>query len=332
MAHAKASEMSANATPHVLQILHSEQAYKSRSWDYEKGHRILLALRGQVLEASVFEHYLGTNKVKTVVELPTGYGCQMACAHCASGAIRGAVALSAADLLSIYSATLASTGNPEHGLVSLAGIGESSLNAANVLAFAKALKANWPERSITMTTVGIRPAFITRANEAATDLNLKFLQVSLFHPDNARTRQIHGQAFRHYDIGEVLRAVEAATSIHVRFNYVLLKGDNDSPAHLEHLRTLLSPLANRISLRISRLNETDTSRSNGLLPGSDADVLAAAELFRGAGFNAYAFFSSRNDNMNCGQLAWGHYRENNSPRVVISDPTAQLARMEFESA
>ena len=106
------AELSANVSWKLLGSFTSEQCYVSRNWDYEHGERLVLGQGGRIVEASIFHHSLKGVPVKTVIELPTSFGCQMRCPHCASGDIGAAVPLSVVDLAGVYAATAARVEGP----------------------------------------------------------------------------------------------------------------------------------------------------------------------------------------------------------------------------
>lgn len=298
---------SGSASPwRVISSFAKEQHYISRNWDYECGERLVLSQNSRIVEASVFRHSLRGLPVKTVVELPTSFGCQMRCPHCASGDIGVAVPLSAADLSGVYAAASACVEGPR--LVSLSGIGECSLNERAVTTFAREIVGGTNELQFTFTTVGIRPEFVGSINSLAREVPVKLLQISLFHHDDAVVKTVMGRAFLRYDLAELMRHVIDADAIHVRFNIVLIRDFNDTAEAWGGLRRRLSGLEDRVSIRVSQLNETNVSRSNGLRPTTAGRVIDAANWFVREGFDAYAFMSSYNDDMNCGQLIW-NYRQ-----------------------
>lgn len=65
---------------------------------------------------------------------------------------------------------------------------------------------------------------------------------------------------------------------------------------------LFAALKENIVVRISKLNETNCSKANGLLSPDIASMKQLEEICTQNGIKAYTFCSEKNDNMNCGQL------------------------------
>ncbi|MHC2336318.1 radical SAM protein [Bradyrhizobium sp. USDA 4454] len=286
----------------------SEQAYLSRNWDFEVGQRLVIGDGRRIVEASIFRHSLRGQPVKTVVELPTSFGCQVRCPHCASGDIGMIRQLTPVDLEGVYD--IASRGIEGPRLVAFSGIGECSLNERGVFAFARSISRREPA-DFTLTTVGVRPAFVDAVDILARDIPVKRLQISLFHAQTESVRAFMGRAFARYDIDALMERVRVTQRVHVRFNIVLMAGFNDSPDVWRGLGRVFSGLEKNISVRVSYLNETNVSRRNGIAPAPRERVLEAASWFAERGFDAYPFMSSFNDDMNCGQLVW-KYRASGS--------------------
>jgi adenine C2-methylase RlmN of 23S rRNA A2503 and tRNA A37 len=294
----------------------SEQAYLTRNWDFEVGQRLVIGNGQRIVEASVFRHSLRGQPVKTVVELPTSFGCQVRCPHCASGDIGMTRSLTTVDMECVYD--MVSQGIEGPRLVAFSGIGECSLNEREVFAFVRAVAQRQPA-TFTLTTVGVRPAFVDAVDILARDVPVKRLQISLFHPQTETVRAFMGRAFALYDFDALMERVRATQQVHVRLNIVLMAGFNDSPDVWRGLGRALSGLEKNISVRISYLNETNVSRRNGIVPAPRERVLEAASWFVEHGFDAYPFMSSFNDDMNCGQLVW-KYRASTSVPPTESRP------------
>lgn len=290
----------------------SSQAYISRSWDYEDGQRLVIGIGKKVVEASIFRHSLRGMHIKTVVEMPTSFGCQVQCPHCASGGIEMVRLLSASDLGTIYSLVAKDVVGPR--LISFAGIGECSLNARAIFSFARDVVLDAPS-TFTLTTVGIRPDFIDQVDSLSIDIPIKMLQISFFGSRPRQVREFMGPAFARYEIDRLIERIKAASRVHIRINIVLMQGLNTEESDWEGIFKCFDGLQSIISIRVSLLNETSVSRNNGIKPSSRALVVACARWFGLKGFDAYPFMSSFNDNMNCGQLLWKYEREKKATHV-----------------
>jgi 23S rRNA (adenine2503-C2)-methyltransferase len=153
-------------------------------------------------------------------------------------------------------------------------------------------------RAITVSTVGIVPQ-IRRFAEWAGQVNLA---VSLHAPnDELRTRLVPYNA--HFPIRDIMDAVQQyidATRRRVSFEYVLLRGENDSLLLARELALLLRPLSGLAHVNLIPWNpfrEGHFMRSQG----PDADAFAA--VLRAAGVNATIRYSKGLDiSAACGQL------------------------------
>lgn len=285
----------------LLEKRNSAQKYLSRNWNFENSERLIISDGARVVEASVFKHLFNGQHIKTVVELPTSFGCQVRCAHCASGDINIVRGLSAADLWAVYS--IAAQDLVGYRLISFSGIGECSLNESEVFSFVREVSKG-DSVSSTLTTVGIRPNFIAQVDRLAEEAPIKLLQVSLFSYDPNRVRFFLGPAFVKYRIDHLLAQLEMTRRVSLRLNLVLIADLNDRVQDWAEIAQMLARLKSRITIRVSLLNETNVSRMNGLLPTSRRLVVECASWLSDHGFQAYPFMSAFNDNMNCGQLAW----------------------------
>jgi adenine C2-methylase RlmN of 23S rRNA A2503 and tRNA A37 len=302
------SKFGKTANWNLLERRSSSQAYLSRNWNFEDSERLVLTDGFKVVEASVFRHSLDGKHVKTVIELPTSFGCQLQCPHCASGDIARVRGLSCEELKEVYS--IASSGINGQKLISFSGIGECSLNEREVFAFVRYVSREDTVTS-TLTTVGIRPDFIAHVDDLALEVPIKLLQVSIFSGDVEKVRRFMGPAFAKYDIENLVVRLIKVVNAQLRANVVLISGLNESSADWAKIAHQLDALKSRISIRVSLLNETNVSRKNGIRPSSRERVVECASWFIERGFQAYPFMSTFNDNMNCGQLVWDYEQSGN---------------------
>ena len=87
-----------------------------------------------------------------------------------------------------------------------------------------------------------------------------------------------------------------------KINYILIKGFNDSNEDFTAFITKFNEIKNKLVIRISRINITQASEMNGIAGASVERVLEFRENLLEQGYQAYLFYSYKNDNMNCGQL------------------------------
>jgi 23S rRNA (adenine2503-C2)-methyltransferase len=174
----------------------------------------------------------------------TQAGCPAACAFCATGAMGFRRNLTAGEIVD-QALVAADRSADRHGdrnrltHVVLMGMGEPLLNYANSLKAVRLMNREMEigMRGITLSTVGIVPA-IRRL--AAEKLQLT-LSVSLHAPNQALREEIVPVA-KTWDLGTLMdacREYARVTSRRVTYEYVLLAGVNDLPAHADELAALL---------------------------------------------------------------------------------------------
>jgi 23S rRNA (adenine2503-C2)-methyltransferase len=129
------------------------------------------------------------------------------------------------------------------------GMGEPLDNLDEVLKSLEILTADWgfalSPRRITVSTIGITPAMIEFLERSEAHL-----AVSLHSPfDEDRMKLMPVQQV--YPLQEVLREIRSwdfGRQRRVSFEYILFKGFNDSPAHVNELSRILHGIRCRINL------------------------------------------------------------------------------------
>lgn len=231
-------------------------------------------------------------------------GCPAGCTFCAtglSGFTRNLSGVEIADQVHYFAHQLRAQGRRVTNVVFM-GMGEPLLNVPSVQAAVRRLTApgglNLGERRITISTVGIVPQ-MRKLPDWAGQINLA---VSLHAPnDDLRARLVPYN--QHFPIGDILAATREyldRTGRRVSFEYVLLRGVNDTPQLAEELAVLLRPLGGLAHVNLIPWNpfrEGRFIRSEG----PDADAFAAA--LRRGGINATIRYSKGLDiSAACGQL------------------------------
>ena len=225
-------------------------------------------------DGNVIEGVLMKYKYGYTLCISTQVGCRMNCAFCASG-LSGLIRnLQPAEMLGEIIAVNKKQGG---GLgekrkvinVVLMGSGEPFDNYDNTVKFLRLLSApdgiNVSPRNVSLSTSGLVPQMYAFANEKI-PLNLT---VSLHSPFDEERRKIMPVAKR-YSIAEILAACEnyfAATGRRYIFEYVLIKGENDTPRHAEALIGLLKGKPCHVNL--IRLNAV---KEKGLTAGTEKEA------------------------------------------------------------
>ena len=175
--------------------------------------------------------------------ISTQVGCKMGCSFCAStkdGFIRN---LSPAEMLNQIYMIQKDIGQSISNVV-LMGSGEPLNNYENTLKFLNIIHdekgQNISYRNITISTCGVVPRIYDLAKE-----NIPItLSISLHTPFDKEREEIM-PINKKYKLDELLKACKAyeeTTSRRITFEYTLIKGVNDSSAHIEELAKLLRGL------------------------------------------------------------------------------------------
>jgi len=178
----------------------------------------------------------------------TQVGCVMGCAFCATGKIKFQRNLTAGEIVDQVNTVQKDAGRISN--VVYMGMGEP---LANYEAVVKSLRIlNHPKgknigvRHITVSTCGLAPEIRKLASE---DMRPR-LAVSLNAPTDALRMKLMPINAK-YPMAELLKAVrfyQGRTRQRVTFEYVLIKGLNDSTGHAKMLVKLLAGLAHNVNL------------------------------------------------------------------------------------
>lgn len=197
---------------------------------------------GLKIESVLMRHGEGEEKRNTVC-VSSQAGCPMACKFCATGEMGFKRNLSASEIVEQV-LFFARTGNKISNIVFM-GMGEPFLNYENVMAAVRVLNdedgLNIGARKISISTCGVIEGIEKLADEKI-QLNLA---ISLHAPDGALRSELM-PVNKKYPLEKVLDAVDdyiKKTSRRVMFEYLLIKGVNDSPNHARRLaRIMKKPL------------------------------------------------------------------------------------------
>jgi adenine C2-methylase RlmN of 23S rRNA A2503 and tRNA A37 len=295
--------------PTLTQLLTSENTYRSRNWDRERATRYVFSFGPAIVEASFFCHYNGGHLVKQVVELPTSFGCPVACRHCASALLPAVNQLNTGQIVGMFDAIVAeqSMHHDEPFLVTFSGIGEGAFQGPNLDTVCRAIHRVFPCSYFTLTTVGFDVQFLAMVDELATKIPVHYLQITYLHYDTKVLKRVVPTAeLLKFNFPLLIAAITAMANARVRLNYVVIRDFNDNVGHAAVVAKMLDRLQSKVTLRISSLNETGASAVHSLNPASIGAMEDIVRHFKACGFEAYIFQAYENDDMNCGQLA-GNY-------------------------
>jgi 23S rRNA (adenine2503-C2)-methyltransferase len=182
-------------------------------------------------------------------------GCALDCAFCATGAQGFNRNLTSAEIVgqvwhAIRELPRRHNGEPAVSNVVFMGMGEPLANYRNVVAVLQLLVSDWSyglsRRRVTVSTSGIVP----HINKLADDCNVS-LAVSLHAPNNA-LRDALVPVNKLHPIEMLLDACWQYAAKHanrfITFEYVMLRGVNDSLAHADELADLLLDKPAKVNL------------------------------------------------------------------------------------
>jgi 23S rRNA (adenine2503-C2)-methyltransferase len=208
--------------------------------DAEEGtEKVLLKLPdGECIEAVLMRE-----EDRRTVCVSTQVGCPVGCAFCATGRMGFRRNLSAGEIalqVLFFVRKLKAEGDRVTHVVVM-GMGEPLLNYDATLKAIRNLNHPWGlnlgARRFTVSTVGIVPGILRLAREGL-QLNLA---ISLHAPWDDLREELVPPAKR-YSIAEIMEAAEEyvrATKRRITYEYVLLRGVNDSPTAARALAKLL---------------------------------------------------------------------------------------------
>lgn len=309
------------ASIHELQRISVTNRYVSRNWNIEHSTRFVVDLDGNILESSHFQHLKDKTYVKDVVELPTSYGCAVRCKHCASALIESPKLLSNRQIIELchWTAERALLTSSSSFLITFSGIGEGALLGSRLFDAAAEIYSHFKCATFTFTTVGVDSEFVALADTAATVLPTRYLQISFLHHVDSIVHSVIPTArnFK-YSSQKLLNSIKATSAIRVRLNIVIIESFNSSREIWAEWILFLDPVKEKIVIRVSALNETEATMKFGLKPSSHNTCIALVATLLEAGYEAYFFASTHNDNLNCGQLVW-KYQNKTSSRLPPSE-------------
>ena len=176
-------------------------------------------------------------------------GCGMGCTFCATARLGLVRNLTAAEIVGQVRVAMAIAAPAAVTNIVFMGMGEPLANLDAVVTAVGILTADWgfamSPRRITVSTVGLAPAIAPFI--AATRVNLA---VSLHATTDAQRARLVPVATR-YPLVELIRAcrdVPLERRRRITFEYVLLAGENDTPADAARLVTLLHGLRAKVNL------------------------------------------------------------------------------------
>lgn len=173
-------------------------------------------------------------------------GCRMGCRFCATARQGLQHSLSAGEIINQIVSI------PESQKLTnivFMGMGEPLDNLDNVLDAIEILTSDWgfawsPTR-ITLSTAGVAPHLATFLDK--TKVHLAVSLHNPFHEERAEIMPIE-KAYPIREVCDILRRYDFTGQRRVSFEYIVMEGLNDSPAHIKELCRLLNGIKCRINL------------------------------------------------------------------------------------
>jgi 23S rRNA (adenine2503-C2)-methyltransferase len=182
--------------------------------------------------------------------LSTQVGCKMGCKFCASGKLGWERNLSAGEILDQVAHVMRDLQAPINNIIYM-GMGEPLDNVEAVLKSIKGLRADWGHnmgwRRITVSTSGVVPAMREFANQVSGEVKLA---VSL-HATTDETREKIMPINKAYPLGDLMGCLDEIKYIFKRqltFEYILIKGLNDSMEDAQRLKVMATQINAKVNL------------------------------------------------------------------------------------
>lgn len=315
--------MTGNMTPVDFQISESElkeigiwlekkhstrNHYSSRDWNLELTEKFVFRDTHGRYEAGFFQHYRDKTFVKAVIELPVGFGCPAKCRYCASSHIDGFYPLSAEQMKFMFDYLYKLNDADKMGqvLLSITGMGDICFAQENVFAFLESLRGCGHEHlSLTLSSNFWTAKLLEKAVAIHEFLPIRYIQYT-YVSDNPKIRNdligILGSMDDRDFLDEYISFVKSSKESFYRINYIVINGVNDSYEDVARFISLVDEIKDKLTVRISQLNETKATKKNNLAPADHTRLGEICEQMRNSGLQSYVFYAEENDNMNCGQL------------------------------
>lgn len=283
-----------------------ENNYKSKEWNQEKTNKFVFRDNHGIYEAGLFRHYMDKTFIKTVIELPVGFGCPSKCHYCASARINGFYAMDVQQMKSIFEQLYWKNNldTNSHVLLSMTGMGDVFFNQKNVFAFLDTLRG-YKNLSVTLSSNFWTAPLLAKAIAVNDFLPIRYIQytyVSYKKDVCERLIDILSSMEETDFFDNFISFIKEDNNVFYRINYIVIGDINDSMDDVDRFICLIDGIKHKVTIRISRLNETGATRENHLRPPDCARLGEINERMKNAGLHSYIFYSESNDNMNCGQL------------------------------
>lgn len=289
------------------QRISKNNSYIASNWAIEDTYKYVFTQHGQMYEAGFYLHFdKARNLVGKTIELPTSYGCPFKCKYCASSSITAFCRISSEYLQILLENILEMHQiKPSDKLhIALTGTGDFFYTSDETMAFIEKVSSKYPFFKFTISSCEWTNELIRKVASKALESKIKYIQYTFINSDNSAIQKMIPNHIGTLSPSKVIELMRTNTTFRWRINYIMIKDYNDSDASFDSFIALFNDEdKKRITIRISKLNETNCSINNEIYPADDCRLDVLCDKCKKSGFNnVYIFKAMKNDNMNCGQL------------------------------
>ena len=289
----------------LKKVFSTKNKYSGSDWDFEITTKYVFEDSFGVYEVGYFEHYAQNKFKKSVIEMPVSFGCPSKCAYCASSNIDMFYPLEANQMKILFDYIYDEKALHKHAyvLLSITGMGDLRFNRYSVFRFVKMLK-NYSNLHITFSSNFWDGDLLEQTIFLNQYVPIRYIQYTYVSDNPDLVKEL----IPIYNfpglpgLNEFLKFVSTSEKNFFRINYIVIGEKNDSTEDMERLIGKLKPVKDKITVRVSKLNETSATRRNNLKNTDKVKLDELKQKLLDEGINAYVFCSDKNDNMNCGQL------------------------------
>lgn len=280
-----------------------ENSYSGSDWNFERTTKYLFEINGVEIEAGYFEHYREETLVKTVLELPQSYGCPTKCRFCASAAIGQFIPLEAECMeeLFLYLYHLNHLAEQSYVLLTMTGIGDICFNYEKVEKFLLKV-AQFENVYVTLSSCIWDVELLQKVEKLSQKIRIRNVQLTYVSDGEKLKELVPFYQSHEYSFEKLLQYIMDSKAAYYRINYIMIKGVNDGIQDFQRFCDNVKRIADKVVVRISKLNETGATRRNHLQSTEISVLHEFQSILQEAGIRSYVFYACKNDNMNCGQL------------------------------
>jgi adenine C2-methylase RlmN of 23S rRNA A2503 and tRNA A37 len=292
----------------INQIVEANNQYSGHGWAFEHTKKYVCSVADEEVEAGVFQHYNDqnhSNLIKTVIELPSSYGCAIKCKYCATAGINSVRLLYVKELNELLSFLMTDTPFDffKPVVISFTGSGDYSKTNKTVNEFCSQIHASDPRFLFTFSSSAWTAELLELVDAQTFADRVMRIQITYISLDDEMVSQVIPSTNSiAKKINSIIAYIMSSDQQHYRVNYLLIQKVNDQAEHFQQFIHAWKMVRNKICVRISMLNKTNSARQNELNPTSLRNAEKLNSLLREEGFNSYLYYSFYDDRLNCGQL------------------------------